>query len=88
MKNNLKVDPTKAKVYGIYNKITDRHPHSIVVIEEEKCRATFETHSSFLSRLKVAWTMIIHGKFTITSPRMEEKTEKEITDWSNGKGLH
>lgn len=83
----MNVDPTKAKVYGIYNKKTDRHPHSIVVIEKEKCCATFETLSSFSFRLKVAWNIITHGKFTITSPRMEEKTEKEITDWNNGKGL-
>ncbi len=87
MKPYKQVDPLKAKVFALYGDKTKSYLHSVVAIDKEKGYFSFATESPFLSRLSLAWNILISRGFTINSPIIEEKTEKEIINWNNGKGL-
>lgn len=80
----------KSIVYALYDK-TRSTPSGVVEIEKEKGIIHIGMEEPFLKRLmialKLAWHLVRHKGFTVTSHTMEEKTEKEIADWYAGKGL-
>ena len=83
-------DHTKSKVYALYDK-TRSTPAGVVEIEKEKGLTHIGIEEPFLARLKaawiLAWQLVMHKGFTVSSHTMEEKTEQEIADWYAGKGL-
>ena len=80
-----KVD-IKSKVYTLYDK-DKRYPSYVVIIENSKNSISIVTEMSLKSRLMFAWYFIRHKNFSIKSHLLEEKNEKEIDEYNNGKGL-
>ncbi len=80
----------KSIVCALYDK-TRSTPAGVVEIEKEKGLIHIGIEEPFLIRLKAAWILawhlVIHKGFTVSSHTMEEKTEQEIADWYAGKGL-
>lgn len=83
-------DHKKSIVYALYDK-TRSTPAGVVEIEKEKGIIHIGIEEPLLIRLKVAlklaWHLVRHKGFTVTSHTMEEKNEQEIANWYAGKGL-
>lgn len=83
-------DHRKSIVYALYDK-TRSTPAGVVEIEKERGIIHIGMEEPLLIRLKatlkLAWHLVMHKGFTVTSHTMEEKNEKEIADWYAGKGL-
>ena len=80
-----KVD-IKSKVYALYDK-NKRYPSNVIIIENSKNSISIITEMSLKLRLMFAWYIIRHQNFTIKSHLLEEKNEKDIDEYNNGKGL-
>jgi hypothetical protein len=80
----------KSIVYALYDK-TRSTPSGVLEIEKEKGIIHIGIEEPFLARLKdawiLAWHLVRHKGFTVSSHTMEEKTGQEIADWYAGKGL-
>jgi hypothetical protein len=86
----IESDPAKTKVYALYdsNRLT---PSGVLEIEKETGLIHVGIEESILNRFKIAcniaWHLVIHKGYSIVAHTMQEKTEQEIADWYDGKGL-
>ena len=76
----------KSKIYALYDK-DKKYPIYVVIAENSKNSISIVTEMSLKQRLMFAWYFIRHKNFTIKSHLLEEKNEKEIEEYNNGKGL-